>query len=234
MLGCISAKRKRWSSIPTHFEDFVAADYFQRKRPLTILLHSCSSVIASSLANLFSERCRPPIKLLVLELRPKFEGVAFARALNAKINVSLDTPPVTVEIATDSSVSFFSKRADLYLLAADRMYPSGDVSNKIGCHFAALSIRHHCNGKTVVVSTTDKVCGAEERGTGFEENNDDEVTSAWGEKNEFTVTRNIYFETVPNGLIDGYLTEKRLVDLLDINVVSEEQSLKEMAAFDGI
>jgi len=98
--------------------------------------------------------------------------------------------PISIEIATDSSVSYLAQTADLYLLAADRIYPNGDVSNKIGCLSAALSMRYYGGRhdglggqkKTVVISTTDKISARSERCSSFEENNGWEVSAAWADK----------------------------------------------------
>lgn len=273
VLGCIVATRKRWSSIPTQFEDYVTSTpyYRQKNRPLTILLQSSSSVIASALTNLFTLQDRPPLRLLVLESRPKFEGVTFAKRLcdfvktmqhdtSSTVKVTSSTPrPISIEIATDSSVSYLARTADLYLLAADRIYPNGDVSNKIGCLSAALLMRYHGVGehkKTVVISTTDKISAKDERCSSFEENDGWEVSAAWREKDDIfdddvdndkrkegiiggdvmggMSVRNVYFETVPKDLIDVYLTEKGVVDLVEIKEKSKEHWLREVAAFESI
>ena len=244
VLGCIIATRKRWSSIPSHVESFAVSvtHYNESQRPLTILLQSCSSVVASSLINLFELGDRPPLRLLVLESRPKFEGVTFAKRLRDHFNTIPSCPPVTIEIATDSSVAYLAKLADIYLLAADRIYPNGDVSNKIGCLSAALAMKYHGGKKVVVVSTTDKISARDERCTSFEENEGIEVSAAWKEKvdkgeNDETAkiaVRNVYFETVPNDLIDVYVTEVGVVDLGEIADKSEEHRLREAAAFEGI
>lgn len=265
VMGCISATRKRWSNIPTQFEDYVTSmsRYRQQNRPLTILLHSCSSVIASALTNLFTLSDRPPLHLLVLESRPKFEGVAFAKRLHDFVKTmkqdsttALSTArPISIEIATDSSVSYLAQTADLYLLAADRIYPNGDVSNKIGCLSAALSMRYHGGKETIVISTTDKISARDERCSSFEENDEWEVSTAWREKDvtfdsrkggeednndgdedgvEIMRVRNVYFETVPKDLIDVYLTEKGTLDVTEIEEKSKEHWLREVAAFEDI
>lgn len=107
-------------------------------------------------------------------------------------------PAVTVEVAVDAAVGNYTKVADLYVLAADRIYPNGDVSNKIGCLTAALGMRFNerrrngvpstsnngGNSKSIIViGATDKICGKDERDRGwdysYEENDGGEIRKSW-------------------------------------------------------
>ncbi|KAK6525133.1 hypothetical protein TWF694_005279 [Orbilia ellipsospora] len=202
----LKSTRSKSYTIPSAFCDLVGGlrsfvDARESKRLFNILLHSNSSVMASSVASLFRMADRPRIRVFVLESRPLFEGVTLARYLRTQIPVDAGekgvgaVPAVTVEVAVDAAVGNYTKVADLYVLAADRIYPNGDVSNKIGCLAAALGMRFNerrrpgaanttAKGKSIIViGGTDKVCGKDERDRGwdysYEENDGGEVKECW-------------------------------------------------------
>ncbi|KAK6514684.1 hypothetical protein TWF281_004881 [Arthrobotrys megalospora] len=209
ILTSLKSKRSKSYTIPQSFVALVQnlqsfIDARDHKRLFNILVHSNSSVMASSLVSLFNTINRPRIRVFVLESRPLFEGVTLARYLRSQIpqnagSSKLDgVPAVTVEVAVDAAVGNYTKVADLYVLAADRIYPNGDVSNKIGCLTAALGMRFNerrrngasatttagGNSKSIIViGATDKVCGKDERDRGwdysYEENDGGEVRECW-------------------------------------------------------
>ncbi|KAK6330072.1 hypothetical protein TWF718_003500 [Orbilia javanica] len=209
ILTSLKSKRSKSYTIPQSFVTLVQSlpsfiDAHDHKRLFNILVHSNSSVMASSLVSLFNTVDRPRIRVFVLESRPLFEGVTLARYLRSQIpenagNSRLTAvPAVTVEVAVDAAVGNYTKVADLYVLAADRIYPNGDVSNKIGCLTAALGMRFNerkrngasassTNGgnskSIIVIGATDKVCGKDERDRGwdysYEENDGGEVRECW-------------------------------------------------------
>ncbi|KAF3919226.1 hypothetical protein AA313_de0206092 [Arthrobotrys entomopaga] len=219
ILTSLKSTRSKSYTIPQAFCDLVSGlrsftDARENKRLFNILLHSNSSVMASSVASLFRISDRPRIRVFVLESRPLFEGVTLARYLRTQIPIGAgekgydSVPAVTVEVAVDAAVGNYTKVADLYVLAADRIYPNGDVSNKIGCLAAALGMRFNerrrpgvggsgnttaavtaaatvaAKGKSIIViGGTDKVCGKDERDRGwdysYEENDGGEVKECW-------------------------------------------------------
>ncbi|KAK6361006.1 hypothetical protein TWF730_007121 [Orbilia blumenaviensis] len=212
ILTSLKSTRSKSYTIPQSFVTLVQSlqsfvDARDQKRLFNILVHSNSSVMACSLVSLFNTANRPRIRVFVLESRPLFEGVTLARYLRSKIpqnaggNGKLEgpsVPAVTVEVAVDAAVGNYTKVADLYVLAADRIYPNGDVSNKIGCLTAALGMRFNerrrnkpsatsatgGNSKSIIViGATDKVCGNDERDRGwdysYEENDGGEVRECW-------------------------------------------------------
>ncbi|KAJ6261613.1 Ribose 1,5-bisphosphate isomerase [Drechslerella dactyloides] len=192
ILTLLKSTRTKSYTIPQSFSDLVRSlprfvDARENKRLFNILVHSNSSVMASSLVSLFHLKDRPRIRVFVLESRPLFEGVTLARHLRDKVPQGVDAggdnalPAVTVEVAVDAAVGNYTKVADLYVLAADRIYPNGDVSNKIGCLTAALGMRFNerrspgnvalngGSGKSIIViGATDKVCGKDERDRGWD------------------------------------------------------------------
>ncbi|EWC47529.1 hypothetical protein DRE_00497 [Drechslerella stenobrocha 248] len=201
ILMSLKSTRSKSYTIPESFGKLVRSlprfiDALENKRLFNILVHSNSSVMASALVSLFNLVDRPRIRVFVLESRPLFEGVTLARHLRSQIpNGAADNgmpATVTVEVAVDAAVGNYTKVADLYVLAADRIYPNGDVSNKIGCLAAALGMRFsesrqpshagmkNTSGKSIVViGATDKVCGKDERDRGwdysYEENDGSEL-----------------------------------------------------------
>ncbi|EGX45622.1 hypothetical protein AOL_s00169g228 [Orbilia oligospora ATCC 24927] len=209
ILTSLKSTRSKSYTIPQSFVTLVQSlpsfvEARDHKRLFNILVHSNSSVMASSLVSLFNTTNRPRIRVFVLESRPLFEGVTLARYLRSQIpenagNAKLaGVPAVTVEVAVDAAVGNYTKVADLYVLAADRIYPNGDVSNKIGCLTAALGMRFNerrRNGSSaaasnagnsksiIVIGATDKVCGKDERDRGwdysYEENDGGEVKECW-------------------------------------------------------
>ncbi|KAF3170808.1 hypothetical protein TWF751_006636 [Orbilia oligospora] len=209
ILTSLKTTRSKSYTIPQSFVTLVQSlpsfvEARDHKRLFNILVHSNSSVMASSLVSLFNTTNRPRIRVFVLESRPLFEGVTLARYLRSQIpenagNAKLaGVPAVTVEVAVDAAVGNYTKVADLYVLAADRIYPNGDVSNKIGCLTAALGMRFNerrRNGSSatasnagnsksiIVIGATDKVCGKDERDRGwdysYEENDGGEVKECW-------------------------------------------------------
>ncbi|KAK6354513.1 hypothetical protein TWF696_003656 [Orbilia brochopaga] len=207
ILTSLKSTRSKSYMIPQSFSDLVRSlprfvDARENKRLFNILVHSNSSVMASSLVSLFHLADRPRIRIFVLESRPLFEGVTLARYLRDKIPQEVgpgsgrELPAVTVEVAVDAAVGNYTKVADLYVLAADRIYPNGDVSNKIGCLAAALGMRFNerrrpgnaagngGSGKSIIViGATDKICGKDERDRGwdysYEENDGGEVRECW-------------------------------------------------------
>ncbi|KAF3937131.1 hypothetical protein ABW19_dt0205169 [Dactylella cylindrospora] len=210
ILNSLKSTRSKSYSMPQMFGELVRGlhsfvDARDHKRLFNILVHSNSSVMASSLVSLFHCPDRPRVRVFVLESRPLFEGVTLARYLRSQIpsECGQNLPAVTVEVAVDAAVGNYTKVADLYVLAADRIYPNGDVSNKIGCLAAALGMRFNerrrggaasvnmtvggqagGRGKSIVViGATDKVCGKDERDRGwdysYEENDGGEVRECW-------------------------------------------------------
>ncbi|KAF3915746.1 hypothetical protein ABW20_dc0100982 [Dactylellina cionopaga] len=210
ILTTLKSTRSKSYTIPQAFSDLVSGlqsfvDARESKRLFNILVHSNSSVMACSLVSLFNMADRPRIRVFVLESRPLFEGVTLARYLRSQIpqnseqigGKTINVPAVTVEVAVDAAVGNYTKVADLYVLAADRIYPNGDVSNKIGCLAAALGMRFNerrrpgataanvggKNKNIVVIGATDKICGKDERDRGwdysYEENDGGEVRDCW-------------------------------------------------------
>lgn len=201
---------------------------YQTAAPLTLLTLSFSSSVAACLAHLAraAAAMATPVHILVLESRPRFEGVALAKELLASLDGA-----ATIEILTDASVGMAVQRADFLVLGADKLAANGAVSNKIGSLPAAVlakTLQPQC--QVVVVSGTDKIVDASSSGsTGagagdegeVEKNDTREVTEGWpqhwavevrdaedgaGGKAKVEV-RNTYFEWVPARFVDVYVTE---------------------------
>ncbi|SPQ23513.1 9e231366-413a-4cab-9642-d81348646841 [Thermothielavioides terrestris] len=160
---------------------------------------------------------------------------SLASDLSAEHPSASPTPQHRVTLYTDASAALAASAIDVLLLGADRIASSGAVSNKTGSLPAALSAKHVCPAvKVVVLGESEKVAppGRPEDHV-VEDNDPSQVSRAWqAEYNSTRVRqaaamlgkteperepagdgrvkvelRNIFFEWVPSGLIDTYITE---------------------------
>ncbi|ELR09029.1 hypothetical protein GMDG_00647 [Pseudogymnoascus destructans 20631-21] len=216
---------------------------FTEERPVTLVILSASASVAACVADLARAAAATKMKVraLVLESRPRFEGVEIARAV-------LDlVVKVEVQILTDAGVGRAVGEADFVVLGADRVTGEGDVSNKTGSLAAAGLAPTVGNGcKVVVVCCEEKIMGDDGGGEGLaetdggEENEASEVTAAWparakevGEL-EGVKVRNPYFEWVPSRFVDVYVTEAGEVGVEGLKKVARERGELEEWLFDGL
>lgn len=212
---------------------------------LRILTMSASSTIRESLLHLLDTAPDiHTVDLRVLESRPLFEGVSLASSIVAHYqnrqsgnNGGEDIcPNLSVTLYTDASVALASTEIDVLLLGADRITTDGAVSNKMGSVPAVLTAKHVSpQAKVLVLSEVDKV--AEQDGHSEESNQPAEVMRGWREaaaggrlkgldvidatagRGSPTVAvevKNIYFEQVPPGLVDAYITNEGIKGVSDI------------------
>ncbi|KAI2636682.1 translation initiation factor eIF-2B subunit family protein [Xylaria nigripes] len=209
--------------ICSSFTDYVRSKimkYAASKKSISILTLSSSSTIFSSLLKATST-LGATIDLRVLESRPLFEGVGLAARL---LQEELPESKVKVTVYSDASAALAARGIDILLLGADRLSSAGDVYNKTGSLPVVLSARYVApNAKILVVSDTKKVAGpgSMEEHTS-EENDPSELMQAWrgtvpaaevvedalAQKTSKAAVTNTYFEWVPSGLIDAYVTEE--------------------------
>lgn len=212
---------------------------------LRILTLSASSTIRESILHLLSTATDiHTVDLRVLESRPLFEGVSLGSGILSSYqnrqggdNNDEDTcPRLNVTLYTDASAALASTDIDILLLGADRLAADGAVSNKTGSLPAALAAKHVSpQAKVVVLSEMDKVAGQD--GHSEESNQPAEVMRGWREaatggglkgldvvdatagRGSTTVAvevKNIYFEWVPPGLVDAYVTNEGIKGASDI------------------
>ena len=173
-------------------------------KPIRIVTLSASSTITASLTHVLAQGL--PLEIHVLESRPLFEGTKTARALAACAGAQTN-----ITVHTDASAGLAAHGADVLLLGADLIDRRGNVSNKTGSLPATLAARHVSPGvKVVALADKEKILPFEP--PGHEENDPNEVSRSWGgvqqqqQQGHLTV-KNVYFEWVPAGLIDHYVTE---------------------------
>ncbi|KAI0440925.1 hypothetical protein F4803DRAFT_525560 [Xylaria telfairii] len=203
------------------------------KEPVSVLTLSQSSTIYSSLLQAAST-LGVPLDLRVLESRPLCEGVALASRIIKNFPERSDTK---VTIYSDASVALAARGVDIILLGADRIDSAGDVINKIGSLPTVLTARYiNPEVKVLVLSDGEKIAGSNSTGQySIEENSPSELTRAWKgtvegagvvedalSRDQPTVTvKNAYFEWIPAGLIDVYLTEGGIWTAKDIQETSK-------------
>jgi translation initiation factor 2B subunit (eIF-2B alpha/beta/delta family) len=177
------------------------------------------------------------VKLIVLESRPMFEGVAFVNMLLSLFRNDSDVlTGLKIDIVSDASIAAVVKSADYFVLGGDKVLPNGDVSNKIGSLTAAVvtkTLNPVC--KVVALFGTEKVTssGFDAEHQSIEYNNEAEVTDAWPFKyiNEldkkkehgFQIeVKNAYFEWVPAKYVDVYVSDIGLLSKEDIARLGQE------------
>jgi len=204
-------------------------------RVIRILTLSSSSTIRSAILHALDNDPTCRVELRILESRPLYEGVSFAKFLTAEAQrrqAGQSTGPslhdrLHIVLASDASVGILSKDVDLVLIGADRISEAGDVSNKTGSLPAVLTSKAVTDGaaRVVCISELDKIAppgSTEEHGE--EDNDRDEVMNGWqlgpdmqnpGSENlwnEVVTVRNVYFEWVPAKYVDAYVCETGLLN----------------------
>ncbi|KAI1309231.1 hypothetical protein F5Y03DRAFT_75339 [Xylaria venustula] len=204
------------------FVDYVRQNVLrneQSNETISILTLSSSSTITRCLFRT-AATLGAGLDLHILESRPLFEGVTSAFNI---LNETPQRPDIKITLYSDASAALAARDIDLVLLGADRISSAGDVSNKIGSLPAVLSARHVApNAKVLVVSDTEKIAGPGSTGEHVSEHNSPwELTRAWkgvvsgaqviegvlAQRGSRFSVKNAYFEWVPAGLIDAYITE---------------------------
>lgn len=216
----------------------------QTRDTLTVLTLSASSTIRDTIIETFSSLPFSTLDLRILESRPLFEGASMASALLSSFESNHPASCgryLKLSIYTDASAAIAAGGVDFVLLGADRISASGCVSNKTGSLPAVLSAKYvNPDVKVLVLSGLDKVAGPEDgendHGNEQEYNDSVEITASWvgscvrgvnmleeGIRGSLPKTancrvnvRNVYFEWVPSELIDGYLCEKGVCSVSDI------------------
>ncbi|KAI3328738.1 hypothetical protein F4824DRAFT_482480 [Ustulina deusta] len=192
------------------------------KSTISVLTLSSSSTVSSCLSRAVST-LGVGLDLRVLESRPRFEGVTpVSRILQDPASGS----DLNLTLYSDASAALAARGVDIVLLGADRISSAGDVNNKIGSLPAVLSARYVApNAKVLVLSDTEKIASPgsmEEHGS--EENSPAELSRAWkgtvegaqvvedalSRNDPRVAVKNAYFEWVPAGLVDAYVTEEGL------------------------
>jgi len=204
-----------------------------------IVTLSSSGSITRSLAKFVETRTNRggKVKIIVLESRPSFEGVAFVNTLLASFKEDKDIhSSLSIEIVSDASIATVLNDAHFLVFGGDKVLPNGDVSNKIGTLAAAiLSKQLNSDCKVLALFTTNKItsAGFDSEHTTVEYNDPQELTNAWPEnyrqqlkenqENGYQVeVKNAYFEWVPAKYIDQHVSEVGLLEKEDIATLGKE------------
>jgi translation initiation factor 2B subunit (eIF-2B alpha/beta/delta family) len=224
-------------SFALYVRENVFVEKGSQQKTVKVVTLSASSTIRESILHFLNQTAKKTdletIELHVLESRPLFEGVTLASSLLSSIqgddeSIENEKPSINVTIYPDNSAAIASRNADIFLIGADRIATDGAVSNKTGSLPAILAAKHVSPPiKVLVVSELDKVAGAEETHAEDEDNDPTEVVRGWrlaGVKGADVMdgkgrsaVRNVYFEWVPPGLVDTYITDDGVKGVADIS-----------------
>jgi translation initiation factor eIF-2B subunit delta len=180
----------------------------------TLMTYSYSSSVAELLSRL------KPRRVIVSEARPFNEGLKVARELVAA--------GISMTLITEAQMALFVQEADAVVVGADMILPDGDFINKIGTRLLALAAKD-AGVPFYAASETLKVA-APSQPLPFapEEGKPKEVC---GEK--WLEVRNVYFEVTPARLVSGYLTERGLIEPVEIGRYAQEAERRWRALIDS-
>jgi len=148
--------------------------------------------------------------VVVTESRPQMEGRNLAERMAGR--------GINVMLVVDAAAAMFMESADVAVVGADSVLYDGGFVNKVGTRTAALAARDQDVPFYVVCSTYKfNVMNYLGRGVELEEKDPAEVAEIEGVE-----VRNPYFELVPGRLVTGIITERGLMEPLDIRRRMEE------------
>ena len=258
----IEDREKSSNKICQSFTSF-AQEHCKDSNHLSIITLSSSSTIRSSILDLLDHCRNLTITLKILESRPLCEGASLACSI---LSSAVPSSRLRIQIAPDTHVAMLalsSPAPSLLLLGADRISPSGHVSNKMGSTAAAIVTKQLApHIKIVVLSETDKIAapsdlmryekGEEDSDREMEEhlpesNDPAEVSRVWaaagtGEDMVRTLTRpgvsieimNVYFEWIPDKYVDVYICEDGPLLREEIRNISLSKAELEKEMFDDL
>ncbi|KAF2262750.1 nagb/rpia/CoA transferase-like protein [Lojkania enalia] len=182
---------------------------------IRMLVLSNSSTIRLAVLSVLQHYPDLGLDLVILESRPRFEGADMAAQL---LDGLAEKSRLKIEVVPDCAVGTVVGNVDVVLLGADRISSSGNASNKIGSRAAAMCASAlDCGIKVIVVSETDKIVAPGKGHGEIEKHPPDEITSAWKSETRNALNNQVevfgeWFEWVDANWIDGYLTEKGMLD----------------------
>ena len=172
--------------------------------PGTVFTVSDSSTVADVVLRVGAKN------VVVTESRPQMEGRNLAERMAGR--------GINVMLVVDAAAAMFMESADVAVVGADSVLYDGGFVNKVGTRTAALAARDQDVPFYVVCSTYKfNVMNYLGRGVELEEKDPAEVAEIEGVE-----VRNPYFELVPGRLVTGIITERGLMEPLDIRRRMEE------------
>lgn len=175
----------------------------------TVLTHSYSSTVLKTI--LYAKKIGKTFSVVCTESRPMMEGLKLAKILGKN--------GIKVKLIVDSAIFSLIKDANLILLGADAITTKGLV-NKIGTKGIAITAKHQ-NTPTFALCSTIKFIPENYTLKLNEQKNPEEVLI-----NKLTnVTPiNYYFDITPLDYLTGVITDKGIINSLDIkNKISHLQ-----------
>ena len=220
---------------------------------IDIVTLSSSSTIRSAIVWLL-QNSQLHVNLKVLESRPLCEGASLAAAvLSGAQHSGSASDRLTIQIAPDSHVARMALEMtypSFLLTGADRISPSGHVSNKTGsCAAAVVAKALSPHTEVIVLSETDKIAkpsdltmyekGEENVDREMEEHSPEsndpvEVTKIWPSDVVGAEVQNVYFEWIPRKYIDMYISEDGPLELDRIREISLEKARQEKKMLAGL
>ena len=163
-----------------------------------------------------------PVHVWVSETRPRNQGAALTAWELAQAGV-----PHTLVV--DNAAGHLLRRGlvDLVITGADRIAANGDVANKIGTVLKALAARD-CDVPFYVAapsSTFDSACPSGDA-IPIEERDEAEVLVVNGRPiaPAGTTARNLGFDITPARLVDGYLTDRGLLAVVELGELARPEA----------
>lgn len=158
-----------------------------------IMTHSASSLLVRLFHRLVADQY--PFSVICTQSSPGMEGHQLA--------VTLNQLKVPVTLITDAQMALFTPRADLVITGCDAWLADGHFVNKSGTRLLALSAKEYAVPFWVLADTfrdSRATCNS----VRLEELPVSELRAPAG---QWITPRNIYFETIPEKLVTGKISE---------------------------
>ncbi|AZT82144.1 initiation factor 2B [Marinobacter sp. NP-4(2019)] len=166
-----------------------------------IMTHSASSMVLGLFRLLVREQ--RSFSVICTQSNPGLEGHRLARALN-----EMDVP---VTLITDAQMALFVPQADVVITGCDTWLADGHFINKSGTRLLALAARSH-NKPFWVLGDSFRHSDQTSDNVTLEEMPASELHAPEG---DWITPRNIYFETIPEALITGRVSEQGVFSFPD-------------------
>ncbi|MBI3989458.1 MAG: hypothetical protein HY347_07555 [candidate division NC10 bacterium] len=163
-----------------------------------VLIYSYSLTVMNTL--LLAKRQRARFSVLCSEGRPAGEGLRLAKLLTRK--------GISVTLVVDAALPGLVREADLCLMGADALLPSGLV-NKVGTYALALAARTDSVPFYVLCDSRKFLPKPLERFFTIREERPEEI---WRRSPKGVMVKNRLFERTPLRLLTGVISEEGLLD----------------------
>lgn len=166
-----------------------------------IMTHSASSLLIRLFRKLVAAQVS--FSVICTQSSPGHEGHSLAVALNDM--------KVPVTLITDAQIGLFVPQADIVITGCDTWLADGHFINKSGTRLLALAARAHKKPLWVLADSFRHSDQTSENVT-LEEMPASELGAPEG---DWITPRNIYFETIPESLVTGRVSEQGVISCPD-------------------